>query len=710
MSVDIDVNLDVDIADDIASIKAQLETLDEDIDLDVEKLDLDIPDDKTVHVNIETHGQDKIAASDQKVHFLVDKSNVKSAIHNLRDKTIEKKVDLKANESVFTGSLGPIAKKLNSFEDEHSFNLDINSLYFQAQLNKLGGQIRAWKKGLDDIELNIRSDIDGQSLQELLGLEDAKKSNEVMIATLRGIREEIGKKQPRRITNSSDFGSVRKRDVGNQGKDDHPGAFAGLFSDDHKLNLTDLVDEDRFREGGLNVPSINTQKLFQRMRAGPSTLDDGITGSGGIIEMFRDKQRAGAKGRPNAADAILNRVKKVLGDARPTFGRIYAVLSALLPVIAGLGVQVLGLAAAFGALGVAAGAVGGLGLLGGESDTLAGSVANAEDKLNSFKSDLFQIFEPVADAFANDSAAMMDAFLDSIGRVTDEARGLQQFTSIVVGLFPYLATALEDSLSVINSYSEGIGRLANSTGQLLATEVPAFLDALLNEGLSSTDQFGDIVDLLFSVGFAAVVLVDNLMNFLEVLAPLKSAITAVAKVFNNSLVQQLLIVAFTIISVIAVISVFSTVIGAIVSALGTLAVAFATSGGMAAFLGSTIIGSVVSSIGVAITQIYSLITVLMGMNTVLGITAALVTAITGGLALIGAAGAILTIGGSAADAIGSAGNPQMGGSGSSLGGGSGGGDTYVNVEGDMDNQSLQSIRDITEEQSDKRSNQNGQGF
>jgi hypothetical protein len=702
MTVKIEVDLDVDIDGKIKDIKRKLNSLDEEIDVDIEDFDLDIPEEETINVHVNDDDKHKLSAPNQDVYFRVDATEVKKYIRKLRGKSIDKEINLKANESVFTGSLGPITKKLNSFEEDLSLDIDINSLHFQRQLQVIGGQIRSWKEGLDGITLDVKSDIDGKSLQEVLGIEDAQKSNDLMLETLTEIKQEIGKKQPRRITNSSDFGSVRERKAGDQ---DDRRRFS-LFDDGSQISITDLIDEDGLRNMGFSdMPAVTTQNaLEERMRkrnAGPTARS--LSGNGRFSALRLPDSLPDSRKK----QAPLKTFKNAIGKVQPTFAGIYAVLSALLPVIAGLAVQAVGLAAAFGALGGAAAALGGLGLLGGESDSLAGSVANAEEKLNSFKSDLFQIFEPVADAFADDSAAIMDAFLNSIGRVTDEARGLQQFTSIVTSLFPYMAEALEGSLAVVNKHSDAIGRLAEAAGQLIAGGLPKFLDALLNEGLSSVDQFSDVVKLLASMGYVALTVVDNLMNFLQMLSGIGRGLRAVGALLSNEAIQKLLIMAFTALSVIGVLSFLSSALTMVAGTLGTLVVAFKAGSGWATIFSSTLLGTVVSAIATSIKAIGALTIQLLTLEGVLARIAGLMIVVTGGLALLGAAGALLSVGSGAIDAFNSTGSPPDG-RGGGLGGG--GGDTNITVEGDMDNQSLQSIRDITEEQNSKRSSQGGMGF
>jgi hypothetical protein len=111
--------------------------------------------------------------------------------------------------------------------------------------------------------------------------------------------------------------------------------------------------------------------------------------------------------------------------------------------------------------------------------------------------------------------------------------------------------------------------------------------------------------------------------------------------------------------------------------------------------------------GVVATQIKVLILQIYTFNAALGVTAALVTAITGGLALLGAGAALLSIGEGAMNAFDSAGNNRPLGASSTN---PRGGDTTINVEGNLDSETGQKIRDITSKQRSKRNMKNGMGF
>lgn len=592
-------------------------------------------------------------------------------------------VSIKVNLDVdISKGLNKIREEIKSLEDDLDFDVD----------DIISGEIDSDSLFNDDIDINdiISGELDeniniGDDSDTSLGINDDRIVNK-----LESIRRGLGQGSVSRgrlplnktlsqrvIGRPTDDG-----DGGNKGNIFDPLSIAENLESDTDRDLsrpiyTNLLDDDmsllssfapNIKDIGLgdskpiNSGSVSQQRLDRfsfrtsnleanRLDIGLGTVKDGIIDREllNIINERRDldfdklsnaKSYIGMSDFDNRSllrffegfDAIEGKalsVRKILAKVKPTMGRMYSIIALLLPAVGALAVQMGSLAIAMGGiLGIGAG-VTLLGALGGEADTLAGSVTNLENRMKDFKQALFQAIQPAADQFAPLFNAVLESIVTNVGRVADKVRAFDNMEGFLTAGIRGAATMFNDIADAFLKFKPQIKAVTAALGSLILTNAGNFFEALIKEGLNSVGTIMQVMNGLFMLGRVVFAILKNILNFVAVLSGLSGILSFVADILGSKLFQSLFIVGTVVATVIGVLYVLFAVFNMLISS-AILA------GGV---LSGTFLSSLIQTIPVLGTLIAQLT---IAQKLLLGI-AAIASAFTIGAVAVGAIGSYSAI-------------------------------------------------------------------
>jgi hypothetical protein len=401
----------------------------------------------------------------------------------------------------------------------------------------------------------------------------------------------------------------------------------------------DIIGQAPGDDGPLNMKQRKSKMdLFEKSKTG-KFLNDIDSPKDGISKL-RNRNRG-----------IGSYVKK----AFPSMGKYMQLLAALIPIAVTLGTQLLGVASAMGAVGVAGASIMSLGLI-GHGDSMAGSFAQAKQEIKDLKEEMFDAVQPLAQMFAPIQSRMFDAIPGAMGGIFDSMEGLTQFEGLLFDLGSAGASGIARFFDIINANAGIIDDLTREFAGLIGTGLLNFFNWLLKNAADNKQMMLETISVLKHLVVIGFNLASMLTKLIVKFEPLLWVGAKIANLFNNRLgIAILSFIAMATIVLMIVVKVILTM-GALVSAISSLAGAFAfmTSmfPGVAAFF--TTLGGYITT---AIAQYGLLATAAM--------TAAGAIAATGiGLALVG--GGLAALDAMQPDAVG--GNAT---SGMAVGGGGG---------------------------------------
>ena len=715
MAVDIEVNLDVDIEDELGYIKTQIEALEDRVDLDLgdalddididlndEDFDLDLPENKEVDVRVNQHGGVHIPGR-RSVHVSVnvDDDDINGLKRRIQEQFEDYEIDVSVDSQSFRGSLGQLGKELNKFEKDRELKIGVDREYFRQQLATLG-------------------------IDELNAGTSGGSRDSAILAELKGIHREV-KDFNRRLgdVDSGPSGGLAEFFESSDADSDKM-AVGEMLAGLHRSGAIDLDvggggDSDSSSSSSADATRISTKlaetrgfvqnlygghaaKVMRAARTGSTAAPDvsdgmeGVTGRavGGDTANRQSKFKLLAQTFGKVSDAGGELFQKI-SKLRPTFARVYAIVATLLPSIIGLYAQFAALGTALAGVAAAGGAIAVLGALGGEADTLKGSVADLETQIKSFRQEFFQAIQPAADRYAPQFAMILDEIVNTASGLTDELIGLQVFEGVLLNLIQGGGAGLERLMAGFIGMGGALREVTNYVNGFIATALPDFLLGVAAEGVKSFDSIVRVTGALYQLMRAVYGVIKFVLNFLDTLSALSPFLKLLADVLLSKTAQQLMVILTTLAAGIGIVISFAWAVGVLNSALGY-------TGGIMAWLSGTVFGALYSSIASAISAIPALISSIMAMNSVLAQTAALTALATGGLATIAG---LTALGVGAANVVGDI------GSGPSTGGSSGSmprrqGDTTINVYGDPSEEDMQKMVDVSRGVSHRNNLGNGE--
>jgi len=310
-----------------------------------------------------------------------------------------------------------------------------------------------------------------------------------------------------------------------------PGAFRLPKSDSvgQDRSLRDVMEiqdrRNRLQAMNLDTPSMDMRDAYS-------------TGFFGRISGPDDDRLEGVRERVNGFESKLSRLK-------PTIGKFYTLLGLLSPLLIAAGVQAAGVAAAFGSIAVAGGAVIGLGLI-GHADSLQGSMQAAKEEAQKLKQDLFNVFQPTAQSFAPISAEFLDFAPEELTRTSREMQGLVQFSDTLFNLYEAGVGGVTEFFAIINRNGPAVSDLTTRFAGLLGSGALDFFEFLLQSAadnqrllISLGETLVSVAVIIFNVSMAVGRLATTFLPFVKVVAFLSGLLN------NKFGMALLMVIAYT---------------------------------------------------------------------------------------------------------------------------------------------------------------------
>jgi hypothetical protein len=561
-------------------------------------------------------------------------------------------------------------------------NIDVD-----LDLSGLEGQIQRIKREIKSIEDDIDIDIDDIEVvdktgdgdgggdgsdQDRVGLMNRLKrnmdefnlgefiSNSQDDGILDGVLDDINTSDSRILPGpSGDMTGAERADGSNKGP---LGALNfGFLDRGRETGLADFSTRD-LRDSDYNIQS--AKEAVETHREGRGATYRFSQAMDGLSDSF-------------------SKARSTFQKVKPSLGKIYALIALLLPLIITTGAELIGLAAAFGGLAAAGGAAVALGFLGGEADTLSGSLQNAKEKANDLKKELFQIIQPTADRLAPVSDAAIRETKAGVRDLVSNLDGLRQAGYFVVSAIRPSLNLIGELFQTVLNYAPQLAEIFGGFGQMISENASNFLAGIIEYTIKSIPKLKRLFALFSSLAKVVFSLAGIASSFVSVFALFAPLFNLLANILGNEFVKGFA-------KFLALLSIGVGALAAFGTMLQFITGASLSLGGVMGWLTSTAIGGFLVSVYQAIAALPVLLAELTAMQAVLWSAAAAMAVLTGGLAVLGAG------------ILGNALMPEMGvdnpGSGGSGGFGSGGmsggpgGSTTINVYGDVDNATQEDLR------------------
>jgi hypothetical protein len=665
MTVSIDIDLNAKgIADEIVTIRGALETLDEtseDIDLSG-KIDVDgLTGDLGQVVKKLKNVEDQIGNLESRIKNVSE--NIDMDDITVTHKTESDSADGSTGSGDSTGGDPPWSRERHRDSLGKLFGKEFSQVIGSDSLSKWKHDGAPWANasvGLTDSEKagihpkavrgrfgmglesldqsRIRqSELSPEEIAEMATLPDRSDSeagretglkefsdSEILdiIASRRGVdRDKMGV-QGRNITYDSDeFG------------------FESLESFlDRRNSLT--AEEVESQASARNKPSLKAdtaRNRFKRTRFGKSL--NKVENFTDLLDNIRSSQ---------------SQLTKTFKKAFPSMGKYMQLLAALIPIAVSLGSQLLGVAAAMGAVGVAGASIVGLGLL-GHGDNMASSFAQAKQEIQDLKREMFDEVQPLAQTFAPIQARMFDALPGGMSGIFDEMEGLSNFEGLLFDLGGSAASGIERFFRIINENRGIISELTEEMGGMLGTGLLNFFEWLIQNAAENKQLMLETIAALKSLAVAGFNIAMVVTKIVTAFTPFFNVLAGIAKVLNNGVIVGFL-------SFIAVGAVVLSISSSIIMSMWGMATSIGAVVSGLAFLGK---GSILAGIAVFFSELLIYTEAAIAHFMALGAAAKFATA---AIAATGV-GAALVLGGMAVNhAMSGPQMPESGGYGSSGGG------------------------------------------
>lgn len=358
------------------------------------------------------------------------------------------------------------------------------------------------------------------------------------------------------------------------------GRNLGVFSTPNEL----LFDSDGFLGGRDDAPDLRTQlrEGFLNVdldKAIEFDLDPQKWFDAKLSRMFDDR---GLQNLRSGLDSF----ERKLSTLKPSFREYRNLLATVLPMLAVLAAGALGAAAALGSLGVAAGSIVGLGLL-GDAETMTGAMNNMKDTVQDTKEALFETFQPTSQVFAPVAERILAQVPRELDGVARSMEGLVLFEDSISRFISNFASGLQTLINFVVANEAAIGNLANAAASVVGSAILGFFEKLIeftyqnwNLLLNLAAVLIDFASILFNVSVLVARMVAALRPLVDVFAAIIDAL------LNNGIIAGL-------ISFVAVTTVLGFYVGKLVVALVAMNNALGLTRALLLFLGS---GSVIAGV------------------------------------------------------------------------------------------------------------------
>lgn len=232
-------------------------------------------------------------------------------------------------------------------------------------------------------------------------------------------------------------------------------------------------------------------------------------------------------------------VGRQLRRLAPSMSMVYNIVAASLPAIIALGTQLLGVAAAMGAVAVAGAGIIGLGLI-GHGDSMASSFQQAKVEFRDLKEELYDEVQPLANQFAPIQGRIFDSIPDGLSPVFEEMEGLTDFEDTLFSLGSIGSAALQRFFSIINSNEAQISQLTERFAALGATNALDFFEWLIQTASQNQKliiELGSAIESLLRVVYNLSMFIGRLISGME---PLFQLLSMISGLLDNRLLVGML--------------------------------------------------------------------------------------------------------------------------------------------------------------------------
>lgn len=385
---------------------------------------------------------------------------------------------------------------------------------------------------------------------------------------------------------------------------------------------------------------------------------------------------------------VLDGLKKKIKGVIPDMNTFYNILAVLIPILVVFLTQLLGVAAAMGAVAVAGAAVIGLGLV-GHGEDLADSWEGAKEQLGDLRDRMFEVFQPTMQTFAPIQERFFDTMPEELNQVASSMESLTVYSDTLMQSLAGISSWFANGFRGMADMEEIISQLALRFGSITGSNLNDFFRFIVEEAYAAQSMLIKVGQAFKDLMVIAYQLFKVLVAVLFAFKPLISVLGVVADLLDNKLAVGILTLL--------------AVMGATIYTVLALSNAFVT---LSAVSISGLIPAILSLHGTLTMYIHQALATVMANHALAASIATVISVATLGIgAILGLAAAMSAVNGmsSVAEV-----KHQMNGAGggipSGAGAGTGGnstqnivneGDTYnVEVNGPVDNATEQGLKDM----------------
>lgn len=253
--------------------------------------------------------------------------------------------------------------------------------------------------------------------------------------------------------------------IGKDGFFPDRGPDRNLFNEmDEGFGFWNLLkgESNQLRDGDLDLRNALTPKLMKPGRG--KGLGRGL--SGGMGEALESINRGWGK------------MGRHLRRLKPNMRKIWNLIALLIPIAIGFGTQLLGVAAALGAVAAAGASVMALGLF-GHGDTMAESMRNAKKELGDLKKAMFETFQPTMQLFAPIQSQFFDYMPGQMTKIAESMEGLTAYEGTFYTLFDGAVAGIAEFFNIITRTEGEVSQLANRFGTIAGSAILDFFEWLI---------------------------------------------------------------------------------------------------------------------------------------------------------------------------------------------------------------------------------------
>jgi len=232
----------------------------------------------------------------------------------------------------------------------------------------------------------------------------------------------------------------------------------------------------------------------------------------------RDQMDSGLGKLISFTDKFDGKLKKLM----PTMHKWMQLVAAVLPMMISLGTAAMGVAASFGAVAAAGGAIVGLGLMG---------MDDKKERLEQFREELRNTFEGTAKQFAPLADSILTEIPGMLSGVSQALGGASVFKQTFVKSLQTVADSMETLIRRAVSLSPIIEQLTNRFLGLVTSRIVDFLTWLTKEAYRNQDAmvslseiFGNILITIYNLSKAVSAVVIGFKPFFSILKMISSVL------------------------------------------------------------------------------------------------------------------------------------------------------------------------------------------